>query len=92
MKGRIDSVSCVIAASPTTLYLAYMNPEALSKWMPPTGMTAQVENFDPRVGGGYRMTLTYEEGSMTAGKTTETTDVLETKFVELVPDKKIVGR
>src|SRR5690625_1778292 len=91
MKGRIDTVTRVINADPVTLYQAYLNPDALVKWMPPEGMTATIEDFNPQAGGGYRMTLTYTEAPITGGKTSEMTDVIETKFIELVPNKKIVG-
>jgi uncharacterized protein YndB with AHSA1/START domain len=92
MKGRIDTITRIIKASPSSLYQAYMNPDALVQWMPPSGMTAKIENFNPKSGGGYLMTLTYDEiPTKTVGKTTEMTDTIETKFVELVPDKKVVG-
>ena len=91
MNGRIDTVSRFIAASPTTLYQAFMNPSALVQWMPPQGMTGEIEFFNPEVGKGYRMTLTYEDAHSIPGKTSEHTDTLETTFVELVPNKKIAG-
>lgn len=91
MNGRIDSVSRFIDASPSTLYQVFMDPTALVQWMPPQGMTGEIEFFDPQVGKGYRMTLTYEGAHTVPGKTSEHTDTVETIFVELIPDKKIVG-
>jgi uncharacterized protein YndB with AHSA1/START domain len=52
-------------------------------------MTAKVHAFEPRAGGGYRMSLTYTDGGGT-GKTSDDTDSFEGKFVELVPDERIV--
>lgn len=91
MKGRIDTVSRIIAASPHALYQAFMNPDSLVQWMPPEGMMGQIDFFRPEVGEGYRMTLTYEETDTTSGKTSANTDTFETTFLELVPDKKIAG-
>ncbi len=91
MDGRIDSVSRVLAASPHSLYQAFITPSSLVKWLPPEGMSGQIDDFQPEVGKGYRMTLTYEEPHSISGKTTADADTLETIFTELVPDKKIAG-
>lgn len=92
MTGRIDSVSRLIAASPLALYQAFMDPDSLVTWMPPEGMSGEIDYFKAEAGGGYRMTLTYEEPSALPGKTTENTDTFETAFIQLVPGKKIAGR
>lgn len=88
--GRIDSASRVILASPETIYQAFLNPESLVLWLPPKGMSGHINTFDPRQGGHYSMTLTYELGNSIIGKTSENTDVSQGMFLELVPDKKIV--
>ena len=54
-------------------------------------MTGRVERFSPEVGGGYHMVLTYELAESISGKTSENTDEIETKFLELIPNKKIVS-
>lgn len=87
---RIDSASRFIKASPNAIYQAFLNPEALVLWLPPKGMSGHIEMFDPREGGTYRVTLTYEMDHLTPGKTSENTDVAQGKFLELVPDKRIV--
>lgn len=87
---RIDSASRVIMASPQTIYKAFLNPEALVSWLPPKGMSGHIDMFDPREDGTYRVTLTYEMEHSTPGKTSENTDVVQGKFLELVPDKRIV--
>lgn len=87
---RVDSASRVIHASPEEIYRAHMDPQALACWLPPEGMSGRVEQFEPRVGGTYRMVLTYEQPShSTSGKTTEHSDSVQGRFVELVPDRLI---
>lgn len=91
MHGRIDTLSREIPASPHALYEAFMEPTALVKWMPPAGMTGEINYFNPQVDGGYSLTLTYEDAVTAPGKTTADTDTVETIFVELIQDKKIAG-
>jgi len=40
------------------LYRAFLDPDALAKWLPPHGFTGKVHQMDARVGGGYRMSFT----------------------------------
>ncbi len=83
--------SRIIPASRAALYGAFMSPDALAAWMPPSGMRGEITDFEARVGGGYRMTLTYEQpGPDARGKTTADTDTVEVRFVELVPGERIV--
>lgn len=88
--GRIDTVSKLIAASPHTLYQAFIDPNSLVKWLPPEGMRGEVALFEPHAGGKYRLILYYEKGEQTTGKSTIDSDVSEGTFVEIVPDTKIV--
>ncbi|MDN7242823.1 SRPBCC domain-containing protein [Planococcus sp. N028] len=90
ISNRIDSASQVIMATPKAIYEAFMNPETLVLWLPPKGMSAQIDAFEPYVGGTYKLTLTYEKDHENSGKTSENTDVAQGKFLELVPDTKIV--
>jgi len=84
-------VSRFIAAPPQALYDAVTDPQALVQWLPPSGMRGVIEGFEGRVGGGYRMTLTYEAPSPQArGKTTAKSDTVAVRFVELVPGQRIV--
>lgn len=91
MYGRIDSVTRMIEASPNALYQAYLDADSLVTWLPPSDMVGKIDRFEPEVGGGYGMTLTYGKNQSVPGKTSENTDVIETKFVELIPNKKIVS-
>src|SRR5699024_1022223 len=89
--GRIDSVVRIIPFSPSALYQSFLNPNSLVEWMPPEGMSAKVDRFSPEVGGGYQMVLTYEQADSISGKTSDNTDEIEAKFLELIPNKKIVS-
>lgn len=83
-------VSRVIRASRKAIYRALTDPDALAKWRVPDDMTGKMHAFDPRPGGRYRMSLTYADPKGTPGKTTADTDTFEGRFVELVPDEKVV--
>ena len=58
--------------------------------LPPAGMTARFERFDARPGGSYRMVLTYSDASGAPGKATADSDVVEARFVDIVPDERVV--
>jgi uncharacterized protein YndB with AHSA1/START domain len=84
-------VSKIIKAPRRTLFQAFLNPEALVSWLPPAGMVGQMHAFDARQGGGYRMSLTYVQPDHSPrGKTSDHTDVVQARFVELVPDERMV--
>ena len=48
----------VIRAPAERLYRAFLDPDAMAKWLPPHGFTGKVHEMDARVGGGYRMSFT----------------------------------
>jgi uncharacterized protein YndB with AHSA1/START domain len=84
-------VSRMIAAPRRRIYDAFMDAGALLSWLPPAGMRGEMHRFEPRQGGGYRMTLTYDRPSPEArGKTTADSDSVEVRFVEIVPGERIV--
>ncbi|MCP4615440.1 MAG: SRPBCC family protein [Bradyrhizobium sp.] len=88
---RSDSASLVIAASPQMIYRAFIDPAAWVRWLPPEGMTARIYEFDARPGGIYRMALTYRgDDHPNAGKTADDTDAVQGRFLELVPNQRIV--
>jgi uncharacterized protein YndB with AHSA1/START domain len=45
-------------ATPERIYRAFLNAEAMAKWLPPYGFTCRVEHLDAKVGGTYRMAFT----------------------------------
>ena len=48
----------VIRTTPERLYRAFLDPDAMVKWLPPNGFTGKVHHLDARVGGSYRMSFT----------------------------------
>jgi uncharacterized protein YndB with AHSA1/START domain len=89
--SRVDSASRVIQADPERVFAALVDPEALVVWLPPTGMTGRFERFDARPGGSYRLVLTYEDHSSSgSGKATLDSDIVEARFVDIVPGVRVV--
>ncbi len=80
----------MIAAPPEQVYNALVDRDALTEWLPPDGMTARFERFDPRPGGSYRLVLTYRDASGAAGKSTADSDVVEARYVDIVPGERVV--
>lgn len=87
---RTDTASRVIATPPARVYAALVDREALEAWLPPEGMTARFERFDPRPGGSYRLVLSYADAASSPGKATADSDVVEARFVEVVPGTRVV--
>jgi uncharacterized protein YndB with AHSA1/START domain len=48
----------VLRATPERVYRAFLDPDAMAKWLPPHGFTGKVIHMDARVGGSYRMSFT----------------------------------
>jgi uncharacterized protein YndB with AHSA1/START domain len=78
-----------VNAPRANVYRALLDARAVAKWKVPTGMTCQVHMFDAREGGSFRISLTYDEPTGT-GKTTAHTDTYHGRFVELLPNEKVV--
>src|SRR5690348_6588988 len=87
---RTDRASRVMAAPPGRVWAALVDPGALLAWLPPGGMTGRFERFDARPGGSYRMVLTYPDASGAPGKATADSDVVEARFVDIVPGEHVV--
>jgi uncharacterized protein YndB with AHSA1/START domain len=88
--SRTDEASRVVDADAHRVFAALVDDAALAQWLPPNGMTGRFEHFDARPGGSYRLVLSYPEESAGAGKTTAGSDVVEVRFVEVVPDVRVV--
>lgn len=54
----------VLRANPERVYRAFLDPDAMAKWLPPNGFTGKVHHLDARVGGTYKMSFT----NFTSGK------------------------
>jgi uncharacterized protein YndB with AHSA1/START domain len=81
MSDRTVRLHRVLKTTPTKLYRAFLEPDALAKWLPPYGFTCSVESMDPRVGGGFRMSF--------RNFSTGNGHVFGGEYVELVPDTLI---
>jgi uncharacterized protein YndB with AHSA1/START domain len=86
---RSTRVSQYINAPRERVYRVLIDVNAISRWKVPNGMTCQVHAFDPHEGGVFRISLTYNTQTV-AGKTTAHTDTYHGRFVELVPNERIV--
>jgi len=71
----------VLRAPADRLYRAFLDPDAMVKWLPPHGFTGKVHNMDARVGGGYRMSFT----NFSTGKG----HAFGGKYSELTPNERI---
>jgi uncharacterized protein YndB with AHSA1/START domain len=87
---RTDTASRVVDADVERVFTALLDPAQLCEWLPPHGMTGRFEHFDPRPGGSYTLVLTYADARSNAGKSTADSDVVEARFVEIVPGARVV--
>lgn len=71
----------VLKASPEKVYKAFIDADAMAKWIPPCGFICKVHQFDPKVGGSYKMSFT----NFTTGKSHS----FGGKFLELKPNEYI---
>lgn len=78
-----------VNAPRASVYAALVDAKAVATWMVPTGMTSEVHAFEGREGGAFRISLTYDAPTGT-GKTTAHTDTFHGRFVELVPNERVI--
>src|SRR2546423_6223445 len=71
----------VLRSKPERVYRAFLESDALVKWLPPNGFTAKVHHIEPRVGGTYKMSFT--------NFTTGHSHSFGGKYLELVPNERI---
>ena len=71
----------VFKTAPEKVYKAFLDPDAMVKWLPPNGFTGKVHEMDARVGGIYKMSFT--------NLTTGNAHSFGGKFLELVPNERI---
>lgn len=86
---RSTRINRHINAPRAAVYRALLDPRAVAAWRVPTGMTSRVHAFDPREGGWFRISLTYD-GQTGTGKTTAHTDTYHGVFAKLVADQQVV--
>jgi uncharacterized protein YndB with AHSA1/START domain len=71
----------VLRAAPDRVYRAFLDPDAMAKWLPPNGFTGKVHHLEAKVGGSYKMSFT----NFTTGRNHS----FGGEFVELVPHERI---
>lgn len=71
----------VLRASPERVYRAFLNADAMTKWLPPNGFTGRVHNLEAKVGGTFRMSFT--------NFTTEQSHTFGGEYLELAPGERI---
>lgn len=82
MAERSVKLHRVLTAPPEKVYRAFVDGEALCKWIPPFGFTAKVHHLDVKVGGTFKMSFT----NFSSGKSNS----FGGKYLELIPNEKIV--
>jgi uncharacterized protein YndB with AHSA1/START domain len=81
MPGNTIRLHRVLRATSERVYRAFLDPDAMSKWLPPNGFTGKVHRLEAKVGGTYKMSFT----NFTTGKS----HAFGGQFVELVPNERI---
>lgn len=71
----------VLRAPPERVYRAFLDADAMAKWLAPNGFTGKVHRMDAQVGGSYRMSFT----NFTTGQTHS----FGGEYVELVPNERL---
>lgn len=71
----------VLAAKPEKVYRAFLEPDAMARWLPPNGFTGKVRHMDAKVGGTYKMSFT--------NFTTGTSISFGGEYRELVPQERL---
>lgn len=71
----------VLRAPPERVYRAFLDPDAMAKWLPPNGFTGKVHHLDARVGGTFRMSFT--------NFTTGASHSFGGEYLELVPHERL---
>ena len=71
----------VLRAPPDRVYRAFIDPDAMTKWLPPHGFTAKVHQMDAKVGGSYKMSFT--------NFSTGHSQSFGGEYLELVPNERI---
>ena len=72
----------VFTSKPERVYKAFIDPDAMAKWLPPNGFTGKVHSMDARVGGSYKMSFTNFSNGQSHS--------FGGDFVELIPNERLV--
>src|SRR5205809_5705976 len=81
MQNNTIRLHRVLRATPEKIYKAFLDPDAMAKWLPPNGFTAKVHKMDTKVGGTYKMSFT----NFSTGKS----HAFGGTYLELTPHERI---
>jgi uncharacterized protein YndB with AHSA1/START domain len=81
MAGNTITLHRVLRAPPERVYRAFLDPDAMAKWLPPNGFTGKVHHMDAKVGGTHKMSFT----NFTTGQSHS----FGGRYLELVPNQRI---
>ena len=84
----------VLKAKPERVYRAFLDPDAMAKWLPPHGFTGKVHQMDAKVGGSYKMSFTnFSTGKSHAfgGKFVEMKENELLKYTDRFDDPNLPG-
>src|SRR5262249_40748332 len=84
-----------LKAPPERVYKAFLDPDAMAKWLPPHGFTGKVHRMDATVGGGYKMSFTNSGTGQThsfGGTYVELTPNLRIRYTDQFDDPNLPGK
>jgi uncharacterized protein YndB with AHSA1/START domain len=81
MPGHTIRLHRVLRATPERIYRAFLDADAMVKWLPPNGFTGKVHQLEAKIGGTYRMAFT----NFTTGKSHS----FGGRYLELAPNERI---
>jgi uncharacterized protein YndB with AHSA1/START domain len=84
----------ILRATPERVYRAFLDPDAMVKWLPPHGFTGKIHEMDARVGGSYRMSFTnFGTGKSHSfgGKYVELTPNVQIRYIDQFDDPNLPG-
>ena len=81
MQNNTIRLHRVLRATPEKIYKAFLDSDAMAKWLPPNGFTCKVHQMEAKVGGGYKMSFT----NFSTGKSHS----FGGEYLELVPYERI---
>jgi uncharacterized protein YndB with AHSA1/START domain len=81
MPTNVVRLHRVLKAPPERVYRAFLDSDAMAKWLPPNGFTGKVDHVDAKVGGTYKMSFT--------NFTTGHSHSFGGEYLELIPNKRI---
>lgn len=81
MSGNTVRLHRVLATTPAKVFRAFLDADAMAKWLPPHGFTCKVHHLDARVGGTFRMSFT--------NFTTKSGHSFGGEYLEIVPNERL---